>query len=191
MSEQVSLFDVPLDKNSFNDRLNSVLENMREKYGYYKMHVSGMYEMIKSASESELYDILELKTSKNGDISFYFDCHLYIKFLAKKETLCTTKELYTKFLSGVQSELLRGSAAPKGGVKVEIPYSEEIDFFSKSVEYLIKTKKPAKKFSCCSLYKKCSEAKCCLHENQFYAKGCFYRDNLENGRIFYGKNANC
>lgn len=42
------------------------------------------------------------------------------------------------------------------------------------------------KFGCCSLYKECSESKRCLHENKLYSKGCYYRNNLELGKVFYG-----
>lgn len=44
---------------------------------------------------------------------------------------------------------------------------------------------PAEKFGCCSMFRECSEAKNCLHKNLFYAKACWYRKNLENGKIFY------
>jgi len=45
-------------------------------------------------------------------------------------------------------------------------------------------------FGCCSLYNECSDAKRCLHENKLYAKGCYYRKNLDSGQVFYGKNQN-
>lgn len=40
-------------------------------------------------------------------------------------------------------------------------------------------------FGCCHLYKECSVAKKCLHENKLYARGCQYYYNLKAGRIFY------
>lgn len=40
-------------------------------------------------------------------------------------------------------------------------------------------------FGCCHLYKECSAAKKCLHENKLYARGCQYYYNLKAGRIFY------
>lgn len=43
-------------------------------------------------------------------------------------------------------------------------------------------------FGCCSKYEECSDAKTCLHNDLLYAKGCIYRQNLENGYIFYGNN---
>lgn len=47
-------------------------------------------------------------------------------------------------------------------------------------------------FGCCSHYIECSDAKTCVMANMgkgFY-KGCQYKQNLEAGKIFYGKNAN-
>lgn len=45
-------------------------------------------------------------------------------------------------------------------------------------------------FGCCSYYIKCSDNKKCIHDDQLYATACMYRKNLENNRIFYGKNKN-
>lgn len=47
-------------------------------------------------------------------------------------------------------------------------------------------------FGCCSHYEECSNAKTCTQyakDRPFY-KGCEYKKNLENGRIFYGENRN-
>ena len=46
------------------------------------------------------------------------------------------------------------------------------------------------RFGCCDRYITCSDAKECLSKNEFYSLGCYYRTNLERGRIFYGKNRN-
>ena len=45
-------------------------------------------------------------------------------------------------------------------------------------------------FGCCSRYEKCSDAKKCIHPDPVFALGCAYRNNLDSGRIFYGKNRN-
>lgn len=44
-------------------------------------------------------------------------------------------------------------------------------------------------FGCCSYYIECSDALKCVKDDSF-SKNCYYRRNLENGRIFYGKNKN-
>ena len=45
-------------------------------------------------------------------------------------------------------------------------------------------------FGCCHKYNEYSDAQRCLHEDLDYSKGCIYRQNLEAGRIFFGKNRN-
>lgn len=71
-------------------------------------------------------------------------------------------------------------------------YSEGlVSYVRHSTEYCIKGyESKAARFGCCSQYVKCSDAKKCVHENKLYSKACLYRDNLDNGRIFYGKNRN-
>lgn len=44
-------------------------------------------------------------------------------------------------------------------------------------------------FGCCSRYMECSDAKACVNDFEHWSKGCIYRRNLINGRIFYRKNA--
>lgn len=44
-------------------------------------------------------------------------------------------------------------------------------------------------FGCCSRYEACSDAKKCIHPNAVFV-ACAYKKNLEQGRIFYGKNRN-
>lgn len=45
-------------------------------------------------------------------------------------------------------------------------------------------------FGCCSRYVECSDAKHCIHPDIMFAVQCAYRQNLHNGKIFYGKNRN-
>lgn len=45
-------------------------------------------------------------------------------------------------------------------------------------------------FGCCSRYEACSDAKKCIHPDIKTALGCQYRQNLIQGKIFYGKNRN-
>ena len=37
-------------------------------------------------------------------------------------------------------------------------------------------------------FERCSDAGACLHPHEVFYNHCMYRDNLEAGRIFYGKN---
>lgn len=44
--------------------------------------------------------------------------------------------------------------------------------------------------ACCNDFVRCSDALECLHKYEEDYAGCWYRKNLEKGRIFYGKNRN-
>lgn len=46
------------------------------------------------------------------------------------------------------------------------------------------------RFGCCHRFNQCSDAKRCIIYDDPWALGCDYRQHLEDGRIFYGKNAN-
>lgn len=45
-------------------------------------------------------------------------------------------------------------------------------------------------FGCCNDFVRCSDARACLYPKERFALRCYYRQNLEAGRIFYGKNKN-
>lgn len=65
-------------------------------------------------------------------------------------------------------------------------FDENTIIFIKSVvKYYVETFEPSDKFGCCSKYKECSEAKKCLHNDKFYSRACWYKKNLEAGKIFY------
>lgn len=49
---------------------------------------------------------------------------------------------------------------------------------------------PVEPFGCCSSFVACSDARACLYPHDRFYNGCYYRKNLEAGRIFYGKNRN-
>lgn len=66
-----------------------------------------------------------------------------------------------------------------------------IDYVRVNVEYCVdRYESKAARFGCCSRFIECSDRKKCVHENRLYSKACSYRENLEKGQIFYGKNRN-
>ena len=45
-------------------------------------------------------------------------------------------------------------------------------------------------FGCCSRYVECSDNLKCVQSNMKLARGCMYKRNMQNGKIFYGVNKN-
>ena len=77
-------------------------------------------------------------------------------------------------------------------VAIPLEANGVLDFFRQVVELKLRYYKSAtaSRFGCCSLFEECSDARRCIHPNRLYSTACAYRHNLENGRIFYGKNRN-
>lgn len=63
--------------------------------------------------------------------------------------------------------------------------NELISFLRKVIFEKVEGFEPTEKFGCCDLYRECSAAKKCIHRDLFYARACWYRKNLESGKIFY------
>lgn len=85
-------------------------------------------------------------------------------------------------------------AAPKGWIKARIPMDLSdnlVDLLRECVEYSIRNYvSKATRFGCCSHFIECSDAKKCVHPNKLYACACYYKANLDQGKIFYGVNKN-
>lgn len=105
-------------------------------------------------------------------------------------TEITIKNAY--LCDNIRGEIERAELkAPKGSTKITFGGSADAKDFLKAVaQKFARNYIPSYRFGCCDLYEKCSDAKKCIAKDNFYTKGCFYRENLEKGLIFYGKNAN-
>ena len=57
-------------------------------------------------------------------------------------------------------------------------------------EIAVKSLPAGEGFGCCHLYEQCSDAKKCIQPNGLFSLACYYRKNLEQGKIFYGINKN-
>lgn len=77
----------------------------------------------------------------------------------------------------------------KSTIFIPFDHAQLRKYLTDVLTYSIEHFEPSEKFGCCGKYIECSDAQKCLHCNTFYAKACYYRKNLEAGRIFYGKNS--
>lgn len=66
-----------------------------------------------------------------------------------------------------------------------------LEYLENLIEYELRTYvSKATRFACCSHFVECSDAKKCVHPNKLYGCACYYKVNLDQGKIFYGKNKN-
>ncbi|MGN0666441.1 MAG: hypothetical protein ACI4KF_07940 [Huintestinicola sp.] len=78
----------------------------------------------------------------------------------------------------------------KYSLYIPLDSTEIYKFLYQWTEKALKEFTPSERFGCCAKYKECSNSKKCLHKNNFYARCCYYRQNIEAGKIFYGVNKN-
>lgn len=146
-------------------------------------------EILKYAASITGYDLKYFSSISIKDgYSLQLDKQLFAKTDKNIITISTKSSLISKIdiPQNIKIEYIKN---PTNFVKLTFNSSDEGIEFLKAVtlkfaeEYI-----PAERFGCCHLYEKCSDSTKCLAIDKFHAKGCFYRENLENGRIFYGKN---
>lgn len=178
--EQMCFYEEKTIENIISDALDFA----REKYGYYKAHVKGYYELKATAPEKELYNVLDYSQNKDGSISVFIDRELFLKVYEKKNTVLIKSETAKILFPNEKYETV---AQPEGFVKINFIRDNFNCLLETVLNYTIKNYFPTHRFGCCIQYKKCSEAGNCLHEDKFYSKGCYYRENLEQGKNFYLK----
>lgn len=78
-------------------------------------------------------------------------------------------------------------------IKIYINEEKEIEKIEGEIQKIyifLCNNTPVETFGCCSRYIECSENLKCINPDRKLAKGCQYKNNLEQGKIFYGKNKN-
>ena len=179
MIEQINLFD-DYKEPYIKSEINIIIDNVA-KQTEYPVSVFTISENKKNIGRDN---------EKIVGYSLYLDKTLFAKINADGTKIQITKDLFQKQNPNGEIEV-KEVKKPANCICItfstpsnSIEYLKEITFIFAS-EYI-----PSERFGCCHLYMSCSDAKRCIASDKFHARGCFYRDNLEHGRIFYGKNAN-
>lgn len=138
--------------------------------------------------------LISFSENKTGN-SFYLGSNTIavIKTTQKVQRLLIKNALYAKvdfdFTTVLPSAKIVELKSEPLYTVIETQLEDDLtDCIKPYLDRAIQDYKPSKSFACCSRYVECSDAKKCLHPQQIYAKQCWYRENLEKGNIFYGKN---
>lgn len=117
--------------------------------------------------------------NKDKSVSFKIEGKLIAKLLPNPViSIAFPVEALNKYAPDIAFSPIK---SPEGYGKISVDSCIAPSILKKSIfDYV-----PSHTFGCCHRYKECSRAEKCLHPDLFYAKGCYYRKNLEAGRIFY------
>lgn len=161
-------------------------------------HIRGFCESI-SASRNLPDGFLSLIENQDNSVSLWMNEPLSgrkTKMILRTEEKGRRNKRYISMM--VKSSMIAKYGAPIDVESIEDKHDAAISYltgsdytseFAEQIETIIQdyieNYEPSEKFGCCHRYRECSNAKKCLHPNQFYARSCQYRKNLESGKIFY------
>lgn len=194
MDNQLSIFD---NNNDFENNVNSLLtsiiveEELPSKSLQLISNVSLKGEN-KGKEISKTICICEPEYPSFQDKNTKFTIKRIIKIEQSEFIDLLISNAQYKFINLPLSATIKKNKSDKDFVHIIFNYNDKsiFQYIKECVLYNIKNYFSSSSFSCCSKFIVCSDAKKCVHENKLYATGCFYRMNLENGKIFYGINKN-
>lgn len=143
---------------------------------------------ILSANNRDTTDI-QKKVNKNGSISINIYKNLAFKITIKTKKYINVKKEYQDLFIDANLDVETIKSEPNF-IRYIFYGIEDIDRISNIILTIYdECEASVHKFGCCSRYEECSNAMKCIHPNLMYAQGCWYRKNLEDGKIFYGIHA--
>lgn len=145
--------------------------------------------MMQEIGNSEYGELLSVSKLKDETISVKAKSAVVARVKLTNKENCI--EIRTKKKSAFDSD--RFQNPEEAGEWVKIPVDSLDDVIAKRKELsaafmLAITEMGGERFGCCSRYLRCSDEKKCVNPNYIMSLGCAYKKNLEEGRIFYGKN---
>ena len=159
-----------------------------------------MYEaFVKEINNPEYSRFLSVELKKDGLISISAKTFLVARVkLTKKVMYLTVREkYYSYFEEYVSVNNIEVSQDKEAGNEswVRIPVSSLYDVLDLAkpicaVYMIVVADFCGERFGCCSRYEQCSDEGKCIHPDFLFSRACAYRENLEAGNIFYGKNRN-
>ena len=151
-----------------------------------------------SFAGSPFKQFTSVNINSDESISFLSSGQKLLGFQQKKQqVLVTIKNEYFRLLNLDQLDVFYEISNIKS-----LPDFTRIIFndndFEKVTEYLFQFGEnyvdthyvPDYTFDCCALYMQCSDVCSCVNPDRIHAKSCTYREKLEKGIIFFGKNRN-
>ena len=197
LNEQLSLFSV--DSNSFFIELQNVLDSLIYSCEL-PPHSLHLYSNLSSKGENYGKEISKsiciyepefplVKEDVDNPGRNYVVMNIQVK--NKIELLIRNKQFESIDLPS--NAVIKNVKSDKRFIHVifSLDDASVFSYIKENVVYCLKHYRSKEKtFSCCSRFEECSDAKKCVHQNKLYSTACYYRHNLEEGRIFYGKNKN-
>lgn len=158
--------------------------------------------IIQEINNPEYTKHLVVKTNKDQTISIRAKSFVAVKvkLVGKLKYLIIrskNKTFFEDFISSNNVEVTKAEKQESEDLEVwsRIPVASLSDVVSlvkpiSEVYITVLSELGGERFGCCSRFEICSNEKKCINPNFLMSLACAYRKNLEEGKIFYGKNKN-
>lgn len=172
------------------------------------MHMTGQLHLTKMDSEErKAFDILYPKVQDiilnaaedsgilifrelgNCSSVYFLDANeIFFKIrIRKKSRYILISDVFSDTLP--EDVSVSKTASDAGMIRIPIKSCDDILLYLPTLRTILeRICQRHRTFGCCGRYEACSDAKTCVHPDPTIALKCWYRCNLHEGRIFYGKN---
>ena len=158
--------------------------------GRKRTEAEQIYDAImQEIGKTDYCELLNVAELKDGTISIKAKSAVVARVKLTNKESCI--EIRAKNVGKIDPIILKKLEAE--GEWIKIPAESIDDVLGKKKELgsafmLAISEMGGERFGCCSRYMQCSDEKKCVNPNYMMSLGCAYKKNLEEGRIFYGKN---
>lgn len=136
---------------------------------------------------------ISIRKIADGKSIFFFKS-MIAKVKFSKQNNCFYIAIQMDYVNEFNHVSLQKMRNVKGWIRFPIVSVESLnlleDSFSKLYSLLESDYSNNGMFGCCHLYEQCSDKKQCIHKDIVFSNCCWYKENLKNNKIFYGKNKN-
>lgn len=135
--------------------------------------------------------VVELRKNKNGAAIYMFGAVAFnLRINSRTQCIETNIPDVSDYIYSIEGSEFRNDVY-RFPISVSAEHASAIAEMIQTVYSYRMGSAAVEKFGCCSDFLACSDAKECLKKHNPEYAGCYYRKNLEAGKIFYGKNKNC
>ena len=139
----------------------------------------------------ELFNIINnYNNNQKYGFSVLFNNTLIVRFNAIEYSVVVNKT-YVNMVIQYHGSDIKDVKSPQNSIKATFSSQYDVvNFIHELIPCFVEDYPPTERFGCCHRYVECSDTGKCTAPDLFHAKGCYYKENLEKGKIFYGKNVN-
>lgn len=164
-------------------------EYLPESRAFGSYSADAIYDSITDMVDDR--DNVELKRNKSSTvIKMYGSVVFEVRLNSVNRVLVTDHPAADKFIPSIpnaRTTLVGLHHIPVASTRENVPLIKDMVL---AIYKACQSSVTGDTFGCCNDFVRCSDARRCLHIGNTEYNGCLYRRNLENGKIFYGKNKN-